>query len=241
MGSKAGKIVLFLGGCGALFVAGRWVYKRYFKKEEVKAVEDKKEAPAADEEKPQVIFLLGGPGSGKGTVSATLKKELGWIPISAGDCLREEKESGSKDAELINDYIKKGLIVPGEITINLLLKKIRYYEQQGNKKIIIDGFPRSMENLEGWNKLVGDKVNLRFILLLECSEEVMTERCLQRGKTSGRVDDNPESLVKRFKTHMETSMPVIQLFDEKGMVRRINGNRTREEVAQDAMNLLKEL
>ena len=87
---------------------------------------------------------------------------------------------------------------------------------------------------------------------MECSEEVMTERCLLRGKTSGRIDDNPESLVKRFKTHMETSMPVIELFDKKGMVRRylfknkkirirIDGNRTREEVAQDAMNLLKEL
>ena len=56
--------------------------------------------------------------------------------------------SGSKDAELINDYIK------------LLLKKIRFYEAQGQKKIIIDGFPRSMENLEGWNKLVGDKVHV---------------------------------------------------------------------------------
>ena len=103
-------------------------------------------------------------------MSSTLKEKLGWIPISAGDCLREEKErwalfetlsgSGSKDAELINDYIKKGLIVPGEITINLLLKKIRFYEAQGQKKIIIDGFPRSMENLEGWNKLVGDKVHV---------------------------------------------------------------------------------
>lgn len=79
--------------------------------------------------------------------------------------------SGSKDAELINDYIKKGLIVPGEITINLLLKKIRvlflefilaaqFYESQGQKKIIIDGFPRSMENLEGWEKLVGDQVDV---------------------------------------------------------------------------------
>ena len=48
----------------------------------------------------------------------------------------------------------------------------------------------------------------------------MTERCLNRGKTSGRIDDNPESLVKRFKTHMETSMPVIELFDKKGMVKR---------------------
>ena len=66
----------------------------------------------------------------------------------------------------------------------------------------------------------------------------MTERCLLRGKTSGRVDDNPESLVKRFKTHMETSMPVINLFDEKGMVKRIDGNRTREEVAADAIAIL---
>ena len=69
----------------------------------------------------------------------------------------------------------------------------------------------------------------------------MTERCLQRGKTSGRVDDNPESLVKRFKTHMETSMPVSNLFDEKGMVKRINANRTREEVAADAIAILKDL
>ena len=69
----------------------------------------------------------------------------------------------------------------------------------------------------------------------------MTERCLQRGKTSGRVDDNPESLVKRFKTHMETSMPVINLFDEKGMVKRIDANRTREEVAADALAILKDL
>ena len=69
----------------------------------------------------------------------------------------------------------------------------------------------------------------------------MTERCLQRGKTSGRVDDNPESLVKRFKTHMETSMPLINLFDEKGMVKRINANRTREEVAADAIAILKDL
>ena len=69
----------------------------------------------------------------------------------------------------------------------------------------------------------------------------MTERCLQRGKTSGRVDDNPESLVKRFKTHMETSMPVINLFDEKGMAKRINANRTREEVAADAIAILKDL
>lgn len=79
----------------------------------------------------------------------------------------------------------------------------------------------------------------------------MRERCLLRGKTSGRVDDNPESLVKRFKTHMETSMPVLELFDKKGMVKRygletkvtcrINADRTREEVAAEAISILESL
>lgn len=79
----------------------------------------------------------------------------------------------------------------------------------------------------------------------------MRERCLLRGKTSGRVDDNPESLVKRFKTHMETSMPVLELFDKKGMVKRccyetkmmdrINADRTREEVSDEAIRILESL
>ena len=92
-----------------------------------------------------------------------MKRRRGWSEI------RLLTSSGSKDAELINDYIKKGLIVPGEITINLLLKKIRFYEAQGQKKIIIDGFPRSMENLDGWNKLVGDKVHVHMFSFIQSS------------------------------------------------------------------------
>lgn len=112
------------------------------------------EKPVVEESKPNVIFLLGGPGSGirygplwgdlsilgKGTQSKFLEARYHWIPISAGDCLREEQatyslsffwiqmlNSDSKDAELIKDYIKNGLIVPGHITINLLWKKIQVF------------------------------------------------------------------------------------------------------------------
>jgi UMP-CMP kinase len=87
-------------------------------------------------EKPTVVFVLGGPGAGKGTQCTRIVEEFGFNHISAGDCLREERASGSADAELINNYIKEGKIVPVEITIKLILKAM---EASGKKKFLIDG------------------------------------------------------------------------------------------------------
>lgn len=74
--------------------------------------------------KPLVFFVLGGPGSGKGTQSLKLAKEHGFVHLSAGDLLREEKNSGSDTAAMINTYIKEGKIVPGEVTVGLMKKAI---------------------------------------------------------------------------------------------------------------------
>ena len=72
--------------------------------------------------KPQVVFVLGGPGAGKGTQCERIVSNFGFVHLSAGDLLREERTSGSKDGELIENYIKEGKIVPVEITINLIKK-----------------------------------------------------------------------------------------------------------------------
>lgn len=74
--------------------------------------------------RPNVIFVLGGPGSGKGTQCDIMARRYGFVHLSAGDCLREEQKTGSKDAKLILDHINAGTIVPVEITIRLLMKKI---------------------------------------------------------------------------------------------------------------------
>ena len=99
--------------------------------------------------KPMVFFVLGGPGSGKGTQSLKLAKEHGFVHLSAGDLLREEKNSGSETASMINTYIKEGKIVPGEVTVGLIKKVI---EKNGwnQNKYLIDGFPRNKENLDIW-------------------------------------------------------------------------------------------
>merc|ERR1711865_958836 len=88
-------------------------------------------------------------------------------------------------------------------------------------KYLIDGFPRNQENAQKWQDMVGATSSLSFVFLIECSEKVMQERLLNRGKTSGRSDDNSETIAKRFVTFQNETLPVIQHFEREGMVRRV--------------------
>ena len=105
------------------------------------------------DKKPQVIFVLGGPGSGKGTQCGKLVAEFGVIHLSAGDLLRAERNSGSAVADEINTHIKNGTIVPVEITVGLIKKAMQAEMKKGNYLFVIDGFPRNEDNYSGWNKV----------------------------------------------------------------------------------------
>lgn len=111
--------------------------------------------------------------------------------------LRAERNSGSKDAELINSYIADGKIVPIHITVNLIKKAM---EKAGweQKTFLIDGFPRSEDNVEGWHDVMADKVDFVGVIFFDADEACMTDRIMERAATSGRVDDNLETLRKRF-------------------------------------------
>ena len=103
--------------------------------------------------KPEVVFVLGGPGAGKGTQCTNIVKKYGYVHLSAGDLLREERtKSNSEFGELIENHIKNGTIVPVEITCSLLDRAMQNSENP-NKKFLIDGFPRNEDNLQGWNKV----------------------------------------------------------------------------------------
>lgn len=80
-------------------------------------------------------------------------------------------------------------------------------------RFLIDGFPRNIENLSTWEKIMNDKVNIPFILHLECGEEVMLSRLLKRGETSGRSDDNIESIKKRFVTYKAETREIVKYYD----------------------------
>jgi UMP-CMP kinase len=176
---------------------------------------------------PLVVFVLGGPGSGKGTNCTRIVETFGYHHLSAGDLLRAERESGSKLADMINTFIKEGKIVPAEVTVGLLRTAM---EKSGSDKFLVDGFPRDMDNLACWNKQMNDIADVQFLLFLDCPTEIMVERLLERGKTSGRNDDNIDSIRKRLITYEQSTRPIIENFRALGKVREVNSNRQPDEV-----------
>jgi len=207
------------------------------KKEKTNKTEETKETTGAPETKgdmtkPQVVFVLGGPGSGKGTqCSKIVENNPGWSHISAGDCLRAERDNpDSKDGQFINGLISEGKLVPVEITLKLMKNVMLDQCDKGVCKFLLDGFPRNEDNIEGWNKMIGDTMNVCGILFFDLSEEVMTERLLKRGEQSGREDDNLEAIKKRFKVNLEQSLPIVEKYKEKGMVVTISSEPPMDEV-----------
>jgi len=188
--------------------------------------------------KPNVVFVLGGPGAGKGTQCANIVKTFGFIHLSAGDLLREERSKpGSEYGELIEKHIRDGTIVPVEITCSLIENAMKKSE---SNHFLIDGFPRNQNNLEGWTKQMGNKVNVHFVLFLEAPEDVCVNRCLQRGQAgSGRSDDNPDSLKKRVVTYNNDTMPIINHFNELNLVRKVDAAKNPEEVFGQVKELFK--
>lgn len=113
-----------------------------------------------------------------------------------------------------------------------------YNESQGaSTKFLIDGFPRSEENCRVWDEMMASVCELKFVLFLDCPEDVMTGRLLERAKTSGRNDDNLETIRKRFKTYRDESMPIVEMYEKKGMLKKIMADCSVEDVYQEVQCL----
>ncbi|KAJ1605077.1 P-loop nucleotide (UMP) kinase [Cryptosporidium canis] len=189
---------------------------------------------------PSVIFCLGPPGSGKGTQCAKIVKEFSFIHLSAGDCLREAMERKDETSELIDSYIREGQIVPVEVTVGLLKKKMQEHGWN-DKYFLIDGFPRNRDNLEGWYRIVSDaEVNVIGCLFLDCNDEIVMDRLLRRGETSGRADDNKETIIKRLKVYHQDTIPIIEHFEGLNKCFTVDAARPIDSVWEDLEKLFRE-
>lgn len=160
-------------------------------------------------------FMMGGPGSGKGTQCERLVQRFRATHLSTGELLRAEVASGSASGLAVAEVIAEGQIVASETTVGLL--QLAMARSRG--PFLIDGFPRSLENLEAFERRrLSPGV---FMLFLEVSEEVMLQRLRLRGESSGRSDDNEATIRKRFRTFLDESMPVVRELERRGLVRRV--------------------
>lgn len=190
----------------------------------------------------EVVFVLGGPGAGKGTQCQLVQDRLkdGWVHLSAGDLLRAERQAGGELGDLINAKIANGELVPSFITVRCLEKAmVEEFHAKGTTKFLIDGFPRSKENMQAWEEgAVSRDHTIKFVLDFECPEEVLVGRLLARGKDSGRSDDKIEVIRKRFRTHQESAVPIIGYFQQTGTtVHKIDSAMPVEKVYQHVQAL----
>lgn len=184
-----------------------------------------------------VIFILGGPGSGKGTQCSELTKHYGFIHISTGDLLREAKDGDGPNAKYIAETMASGGLVKSDILVEIIAD--RFKKSQG-EKFLLDGFPRSQENIDSWKKIIDTSVETPLALYFNCSHETMKSRILERSKTSGRADDNEEAIINRLKVFEEQTLPILHFFESKNKLVRIDCESAPKEVFKSTEQHLKE-
>jgi UMP-CMP kinase len=191
--------------------------------------------------RPNVVFVIGGPGSGKGTMCELAESQLGWTHLSTGDLLRAERETGGPTAATIEDFLTAGKLVPNEIVVTLLKNAMETVTRMtGRNNFLLDGFPRSLENLEGWYEVFGREAELPTMLYFECPCEVLEKRILGRAKYTGRSDDNIESVKLRFDTFKAETLPTVELFKSKDRCVEVDTSQDRQAVYACVVNNLAE-
>lgn len=180
---------------------------------------------------PNVVFVLGGPGAGKGTMCELAESQLGWIHLSTGDLLRAEREAGGPNAETIESFLTAGKLVPNEIIVTLLRTAMETATRTtGKNNFLLDGFPRSLSNLEAWYDVFGREAELPKMLYFECPYEVLEKRILGRARYTGRSDDNVESVKLRFDTFKAETLPTVELFKSRNKCVEVDTSQDRQAV-----------
>ncbi len=189
---------------------------------------------------PLIIILFGRSGCGKGTQAELLKEKLGLIYLGSGKLLRQKAEAGGYSGKKIGEVLEKGLLIPTSIISHIwmgCLEEIKSKEDDGFKGILFDGSPRKLieakileEALEwyDWDKNVK-------VILLDISREEAVKRLTLRHR---EIDDTPEAIKERLDFFDKEVAPVIDFYENKGCLIRINGEQSIENIHQEILEKL---
>lgn len=169
------------------------------------------------------IVIFGAPGSGKGTQSDKIVERYGLHHISTGDLLRSHIANGTELGKVADGFISRGNLIPDELMLDILAHELdRHPDVKG---VIFDGFPRTIPQAEELNKMLekrGTKVHA--VIGLEVPEEELTQRLIERGKASGRSDDNAATIAKRLDVYRRQTEPLKEYYNRRLSYYPIKGN-----------------
>ncbi len=175
------------------------------------------------------IIIFGAPGSGKGTQSEKMIAHYGFAHISTGDVLRNEIKNHTDLGKTASSYIDKGSLIPDELMVRILANV--YDQLKDASGVIFDGFPRTIPQAEALEKMLnerGGKVDV--MLELDVPTEELVTRLIERGKVSGRADDNEETIHNRLNVYNNQTKPLIEWYNTKGVHHHIQGVGALDEI-----------
>lgn len=213
------------------------------------------------------IILMGLPGAGKGTQASEIVKKFPIPHISTGDMFRKAIKDETDLGKEAKSYMDRGELVPDEVTVDIVKERIS--EDDAKKGFLLDGFPRTIEQAEALNNIMSElDRNIDAVINIEVPEEELMNRLTGRricekcgttyhlvfnppkvdgvcdidgGKLYQRKDDNPETVSNRLSVNVKQSKPILEYYDEKGVLKNIDGAKDIDEVTKDVIDILDQL
>lgn len=187
------------------------------------------------------IVLFGKPGAGKGTQAEFLKEKYNLVHLSTGDIFRYNMKNGTELGNLAKSYIDRGDLVPDEVTTNMLIEAVN--ANPNAKGFLFDGYPRTISQAQALDSFLASKGSENTATIaLEADDNILVERLLERGKTSGRADDQDEDKIRnRYQEYNEKTAPLMEYYKKQGKFHAVNGIGEIAQVTQRLSNVIDNL
>tara|TARA_B100000900_G_scaffold228720_1_gene194197 strand:+ start:901 stop:1488 length:588 start_codon:yes stop_codon:yes gene_type:complete len=184
------------------------------------------------------LILFGKPGSGKGTQASLIKNKYNLVHISTGDVFRKNMSNKTDLGMLAKGYMEKGELVPDEVTVNMLKEELE--DHLPCEGFIFDGFPRTSYQAEKLDALLTKySLNIDLTIALDVDNQTLIKRLLNRGKSSGRADDQSKDKInKRLQEYDKKTKPLIEFYTKQNKYKSINGIGEMDDITARIVNLL---
>lgn len=183
------------------------------------------------------LLIVGPPGAGKGTQASRIVEKLGVPAISTGDIFRANVSQETELGVLAKSYMDKGEYVPDSVTNDMVKDRLGHDDAKGG--FLLDGYPRTVAQVEALDNMLADLgVALDAVILLDVDNEAIIQRLIQRGAEQGRSDDNEETIRRRIAVYAEQTEPLVKIYSERGLVKRVDGMKDIDAVTADILTVL---
>jgi len=175
------------------------------------------------------MLIMGPPGAGKGTQAKQVAAEFGIPAISTGDIFRSNVANQTELGKIVSEIMNKGELVPDSLTVELVADRLAQPDTAPG--FLLDGFPRTLPQVESLDKILADLgIALDVVLSLVVDEDTLVARMLKRAEIEGRADDNEETIRRRFEVYAAETEPLLATYRDRGLLVEVDGLGAVDEV-----------